>query len=312
MKGEDRLSEIQFPKNFEFYLKEGHVALESHDLNQAFLSFEKAYHIKKEPLVNFMLSTIASQKGNIEAAILYAEEMLDNYMLDYQRFEYLLQLLLLNYQFEKARAWLWRGYKQQLISEEQVNDFTYVIDEQAQMFPEEATSDQPYTLEEIVKELDAPALVQMEKIKKSEHLSTEDLVSLAKQVLSKKKVTLLARNYLFEELAKKEIDLAFDYLDLHDQIIQLNPKIIGTQQRDQLIQRIISKLSERLEHQDPYFLQNLIEEVYVEQALLYPLQVFYPDTTAWVNSYLSKEKTDTSEIGKIREKLKKWQSFYQS
>ncbi|MBV7390362.1 MULTISPECIES: tetratricopeptide repeat protein [Enterococcus] len=306
------MSEIQFPKNFEFYCKAGHLALENSDMNQAFSSFEKAYKINKDPLVNFMLSTISSQKGNIELAIQYAEEMLDNYLIDYQRFEYFLQLLLLNYQFEKARAWVWQGYKQQLITKEQVNDFSYVIDEQAQMFPEECTDDQLYSLDELLEELKAPVLVQIETIKKSENLSLADLIELGKQILSEDKVTLLARNYLFEELSKNEVDQVFDYLDLNDQIIELNPKTIGTDLRDQLMNDIIASLAEKLEHQDPYLLQNLIEEVYVEQALLYPLQVFYSDTAEWVNSYLSSDKNDDSEIKKIREKLKKWQSFYQS
>ena len=99
------------------------------------------------------------------------------------------------------------------------------------------------------------------------------------------KVTPIVRSYLFESLARIGVSEKVHYLTFLDEIAELSPAITGV---DETLQNEISiRLDEHLSDEDPILLSNILEQVKLEMAFLYPLQRSFMEPEAWVASYLS-------------------------
>ena len=121
------------------------------------------------------------------------------------------------------------------------------------------------------------------------------------------KVAPLVRSYLFESLARIGTADKVRYLTIQAEIVELSPTEIDFSEG--LQNKIEAGLAERLEDEDPVFLANILEQVKLEMAFLYPLQNSYLKPEAWIASYLSEYLNQAESLDKnveeIRETIKR-------
>jgi hypothetical protein len=107
-------------------------------------------------------------------------------------------------------------------------------------------------------------------------------------------------------LARVGVTEKVRYLTILDEIIELSP---ADSEFDETLQyRIEEKLTEKLEDEDPVLLSNLLEQVKLEMAFVYPMQRSFMKPEAWAASYLSEYSVQSEpldeEIESIRHKIK--------
>lgn len=303
------MSSIEFPGNYEYYLKKGQEALKEHHLAEGVSQLENAYQLEQDPVVNWLIATTAFELGDYSKSLSYIEELPNFYSEEESRVELFLQNLLMKKNFLDARKLLWKIQKQGKINEDKIQRLTDFLEMQEKFYQQTQQS----LIQGIKRELSElpkyPAIYQLQKAQRVKELPQADLFDVSKALLIDSEVSPLVRNFLFEELAKVGIQEAVSILTIDGNIHHLYPNEAGTSNTLVLTSNIIKQLAAILENQDPILLENLQEEVKVEMALLYPLQQFYKDSKFWVNSYLSEDLHEDypldHKIERIRRKIKK-------
>lgn len=303
------MSNIEFPRNYEYYLKEGQKAIEEHHLAEGVSQLENAYQLEQDPVVNWLIATTAFEIGDYPKSLSYIEELPDFYVEEESRAELYLQNLLMKKNFLEARKLLWKIQKQGKINKEKIQIFANLLEMQEKFYQQTQQSLIQGIKRELFQLPNYPVAYQLQIARKIKELPQTDLLNISKVLLIDAGVTSLVRNFLFEELAKVGVQESVPILTVDGSIHSLCPSEAGTSNTLMLTNDIMNKLEVVLESQDPILLENLQEEVKIELALLYPLHQFYEDSEFWVNSYLSEYLHEDypldQNIELIREKIKK-------
>ncbi|MEO1770881.1 hypothetical protein JZO67_002834 [Enterococcus sp. 665A] len=303
------MSSIDFPGNYENYLRKGQEALVEHHLAEGLIQLEAAYQIEHDPIVNWMISSTAFELGEYSKSLSYIEELPKFYLEEESRAELYLQNLLMQKNFLNARKLIWEIQKQGKLKKEKVQSFTDLLEMQEAFYQHTQRS----LIREIKKELEElpklPKVYQLQAAQKFRELPQKDLLDTSKKILVNTQVSPLVRNFLFEELVKLGTKDIVSILAVDGYKHSLYPYEIGTSNDSTLKRTILEKLTDFLENQDPVLLANLQEEVKLEMALLYPLHQLYDKSDFWINSYLSeylqKELSLDQKVESIRHKIKK-------
>lgn len=302
------MSNIDFPGNYDYYLRSGQKALEEHRPNDGILQLEAAYQIKQEPIVNWLIATTAFELGDYEKSLSYIVELSDFYMEEENRAELYLQNLLMSKQYLSARKLLWEIQKLGKLDKEKVQSFEDLIDMQENFYQQTQKSMIRDIKQELAELPHVPAVYQLQLVQRVKELPRADLLEISNLLMINPQVSPLVRNFLFEELAKTGTKDLLPILTIDGNVQMLSPGKIGISASNSLKNDILISLEEILENHDPVLLTSLIEEVKVELALLYPLFKPYENSQFWVNSYLSEYLNDEypldEKIEEIRKKIK--------
>ncbi|EOH90036.1 hypothetical protein [Enterococcus pallens] len=303
------MSNIEFPKNYEYYLKKGQEALEGHRLAEGVVQLEKAYQLEQDPVVNWLIATTTFEIADYSKSLSYIEELPDFYVEEESRAELYLQNLLMEKDFLNARKLLWEIKKQGKLNKYKIQNLTNLLEMQEKFYRQTQQSLIQEIKQELVELSKYSAAYQLQKVQKIKDLPQADLLDVSKKLLIDPRISLLVRNFLFEELVKVGTQERVSILTIDGKINHLYPNEIGASDTMVLTSNIMDKLEITLENQDPILLENLREEVKVEMAILYPLHQLYEDSKFWVNSYLSeylhKDYPLDQEIELVRGKIKR-------
>ncbi|OJG43278.1 hypothetical protein RV04_GL000723 [Enterococcus hermanniensis] len=253
-----------------------------------------------------MIASLAVEQAEFSIALEYVEEAAESYLESAESIDLYLQIQLFAHRFFAAREFLWQAQKVKSITEEQKNLWLFRIDDQ-ELFYQKQQQAAMKVIEYELKEL--PKLSNMEQlllIRKVRGLTNERLKFWATDFMMNSSISPLVRSYLFESLARLGVADRFCYLTLQEEIVELIPVETGF---DQTLQQMIAELlTEALIDEDPVLLTNLMEQVNLEMAFLYPLQSSYNNAQAWVNSYLAdyvgREVDLNPQIEALRQKIK--------
>ena len=277
---------IEFPKNYQTYLKQGQAALAEKKLPEALELFEAAYQIKQEIPINWLLATTAFELGEIQKAVTYMKEKLPEYFKDPHKREFMLQALVVNQEFTLAEQTLWQLQKNQTIAPDWLATWQERIKNQADFYALEKRQQVTQIKTELLELKKHEPAEQVTLSRQIRRLPKPELLTVAKKLLVEPEVFPLVRSFLFEELAKLEVSEEVNVLTIDGTLQSLSPKKVGTPAEQTLRIAIEQTLKTRLENQDPVTLAALLDEVAVEFAALYPMPV-PGDAAAWVASYLA-------------------------
>ncbi|MGM0212994.1 hypothetical protein [Enterococcus sp. AZ109] len=302
------MNNINFPGNYDYYLRNGQSALEEHRSKEGMVYLEEAYQIKQEPIVNWMIATTAFELGDYEKSLSYIIELPDFYMEEENRAELYLQNLLMSKQYLTARKLIWELQKQGKLDKEKIQSFDDLIEMQETFYQQTQRSMINGVKQELAELDQFPNIYQLQLIKKVKELPQTDLMEVANKLMVNPRLSLLVRNFLFEELVKIGVGSKVSILTVDGNIRSLSPEQVGLSTSNQFKNDILSGLEANLENQDPVLLASLLEEVKVELALLYPLYNHYGNSQFWINSYLSEylsgEYPLDESIEEVRKKIK--------
>lgn len=300
------MNPIEFPNNDQYYLTLAEEAFLAENYQAALENYQLAYQESPTPKLNRLIVSLLLEQGDFTAALEYAEEETDSYLETPEMIDLYLQVQLYSHRFFAAREFLWRAQKVTHLTQEQKELWAMRIDDQEAFYQKQ----QLVAMQEIEAELNrVPSLEPLEQltlIRKVRQLSNERLKKIAEEFMLNPQVTPLVRSFLFESLARVGTKEKLRYLTIQDEVVELSPAESGF---DDSLQRAVEDgLRRRLADHDPILLTNLLEQLKLEMAFLYPLQSSFMEPTAWVASYLaeyhgSSEPLD-DRIERIRNRIK--------
>ncbi|MGM0166830.1 hypothetical protein IGI39_001792 [Enterococcus sp. AZ135] len=279
------MNPIEFPNNDHYYLTLAEEAFSAGDYSQALENYKLAYQVNPSSKLNRLIASLALEQGYFPEALEYSEERADSYLETAETIDLYLQIQLYSQRFFAAREFLWRAQKYKYLTEEQKNLWLMRIEEQESFYQRQQLA----KIKQLENELNQlPSLLAMEQlilVRKIKQLPERQLKALAKSFMVDSQVAPLVRSYLFESMARMGVTEKTRYLSIQNEIVELSPAKSGV---DESLQSAIgTRLTECLGNENPTLLANLLEEVNVEMAFLYPLQSSFMKPEAWVASYLA-------------------------
>ncbi|MDT2595849.1 hypothetical protein P7D52_03310 [Enterococcus dongliensis] len=301
------MNPIEFPNNDHYYLALAEEAFSSGDYLQALVNYQLAYQKNPSAKLNRLIVSLALEQGKVTEALEYANEASESYLESAETVDLYLQVQTSAKRFFVAREFLWRAKKTKSLTEEQNDRWLMRIDDQ-ELFHQRQQQTMLKQLEVQLRQL--PKVSTMEQlllVRTVKQLPEERLRVLAENFMVDPKVAPLVRSYLFESLARIGTVDKVRYLTIQAEIVELSPTEIDFSEG--LQNKIEAGLAERLEDEDPVFLANILEQVKLEMAFLYPLQNSYLKPEAWIASYLSEYLNQAESLDKnveeIRETIKR-------
>lgn len=301
------MNPIEFPNNDHYYLALAEEAFSSGDYLQALVNYQLAYQKNPSAKLNRLIVSLALEQGKVTEALEYANEASESYLESAETVDLYLQVQTSAKRFFVAREFLWRAKKTKSLTEEQNDRWSMRIDDQ-ELFHQRQQQTMLKQLEVQLRQL--PKVSTMEQlllVRTVKQLPEERLRVLAENFMVDPKVAPLVRSYLFESLARIGTVDKVRYLTIQAEIVELSPTEIDFSEG--LQNKIEAGLAERLEDEDPVFLANILEQVKLEMAFLYPLQNSYLKPEAWIASYLSEYLNQAESLDKnveeIRETIKR-------
>lgn len=300
------MNPIEFPNNDHYYLTLAEEAFTKGNFSQALENYKLAYSENPSPKLNRLIASLALEQGKFEEALAFSEEESESYLETPETIDLYLQIQLYSNRFFSAREYLWRAQKMKQFTEEQKNIWLLRIDDQEAFYQRQ----QQAAMNQLESELEQlPSLSAMEQlvlVRKVKQLSEQRLQTLAEKFMVDPEIAPLVRSYLFESLARIGINEKMRYLTIQDEIVELSPA--ASDFDETLQEKIMRRLEKRLTDEDPILLANILEQVKLEMAFLYPLHYSFMRPDAWVNSYLSEYWRESESLDEdvemIREKIK--------
>ncbi|MDT2614030.1 tetratricopeptide repeat protein [Enterococcus dongliensis] len=296
------MNPIDFPNNDHYYLALAEEAFSSGDYLQALVNYQLAYQKNPSAKLNRLIVSLALEQGKVTEALEYADEASESYLESAETVDLYLQVQTSAKRFFVAREFLWRAKKTKSLTEEQNDRWLMRIDDQ-ELFHQRQQQTMLKQLEVQLHQL--PKVSTMEQlllVRTVKQLPEERLRVLAENFMVDPKVAPLVRSYLFESLARIGTVDKVRYLTIQAEIVELSPTEIDFSEG--LQNKIEVGLAEQLEDEDPVFLANILEQVKLEMAFLYPLQNSYLKPEAWIASYLSEYLNQAESLDKNIEEIR--------
>ena len=282
------MNQIEFPKEFQRFVRLGRHALDEGESLKAIEYLASAYDLEQDFSVNLLLVSTLLELGEEDRAFEYAKEMWQEYV---QSIDYLglyLQVLLQKRLFIEATSLVKSKRKAATVDQEKLLDEyqeQIIQTEHAyQQLEFRKINERIRTLKEIS---NANYLEQMNEIKYIKTLPTEAFVSLAETLLIDGRLHQLVRSKVLEELVNIQSNHPYDFLWLDEKRYSVVPKNLLLPASSTSYQQVSKILEEQLINENPSLLINIMNEVRLHFALLFP----YADEkitnpSLWASSYL--------------------------
>lgn len=304
-------NKISFPKNYERFIELGQEAMDKKNLLEAIDYFQKAYAIKQDFPLNFLIASTYLEVGEDAKALDLASEMKEEYVscLDYM--ELYIQILIQNNKFINAHSIIndrilmeQSGEMRRLIS---MKKKVRHVELMYQQFEINKIKELKKELKELKKH---NYYEQLAIVKKSVHLPQDDFIAIGKELLLDNEIHSLVRSWILEEFAnlhiKEEIKFVWNDREVH----QVVPAATGGPLDSAAYQRILLFLEKELMNEDPILLLDLLEEIRLHFALLYPLaDEIIEDPQLWAISYIVAYNESIAEKFEVNDKREEIQQI---
>lgn len=282
-------NKIPFPKNYERFIELAHEELQKNQLTKAVEFFEQAYAIQQNFSLNHLLVSTYLEIEENEQALSLASEMKENYFASLDYLELYIQLLIKNHLFIQAhsiindRILLERsGELRKLISLKKKIRHVELMYRQFEV----------RKIAELEEELSHLSnhnyYEQLAIVKKAGQLPQNEFMSVSKKILLDAQVHNLVRSWVLEELANLHVKVEIEFLWRDNQIHTIVPAVVGTPVDSAAYQRMLLFLEKELINDDPILLVEIIEEIRLHSAVLYPLaDEIIDNPELWAISYIS-------------------------
>lgn len=296
------MNPIEFPKNDHYYLILAEEAFSAGNFSLALENYKRAYQKNPSAKLNRLIASLALEQGDFAEALEYSEEEIESYLETPEMIDLYLQIQLYSQKFFTAREFLWRAKKNKQLTEEQQKLWSMRIDEQETFFQRQQQAEIEQLETELIQLRALTPMDQLIVIRRIKQLPEKRLQSLAESFMLDRKIAPLVRSYLFESLAKVGVVEKVRYLTIQDEIVELSPAHTGFD--DTLQNKIETLLNDYLIDEDPILLANLLEQVKLEMAFLYPLQSSFMRPQSWVDSYLAEYRGEAKKLDDAIEMLR--------
>ena len=296
-------NQIPFPKNYERFIELGQEAIKKNNLIEAVDYYEQAYAIQQDFPLNLVLVNIYLELGENEQALSLASEMKEKYFANLDYMEIYIQILIQNHMFIQAHSLI-----NERILMEQSGEMRKLISLKKKIRHVELMYQEFEVgkIKELQKELDHlnthNYYEQIAIVKKAGQLPHDEFIVIGKKILLDAHVHNLVRSWILEELASLHLKEEVQFLWRDNKKYTVIPACIGTPLDSAAYQRILLFLEKELINDDPILLVDIMEEIRLHFALLYPLaDEIIKDPRLWAISYISSYSHSTAQKYQVDE-----------
>lgn len=282
-------NKIPFPKNYERFIELGQEAIKNNNLIGAVDYYEHAYAIRQDFPLNLVLVNMYLEIGENEQALSLASEMKEKYFAYLDYVEIYIQILIQNHLFIQAHSII-----NERILMEQSGEMRKLISlkkkiRHVELMYQQFEVGKIKELKEELQQLNKHNYYeQMAIAKKAGQLPQEEFIVIGKKILVDVQVHNLVRSWILEELVRLHVKEEVEFFWRDNKKYTVVPASVGTPLDSAAYQRILLFLEKELINDDPILLVDIMEEIRLHFALLYPLaDEIIEDPRLWAVSYVS-------------------------
>lgn len=296
---------IEFPKNFEGYMKMAQDAEAIGKNEEALPLYEEAYDLQPDFLANTKIVKLLMAEGKFQDALGVCEEMLQGYFEEEELFMTYIQLLLGNQEFIKSRKMIKKN-RSRIKNEEELLRLVNTSEEQYAMFNPEKIKAYKSEGREIKVQ---PFYQQMGTLKLLEKLPKDDYIDVVKELLVNDELPLLLRQSLLESVFSICTAEEYEIINIYGEhcTVSVNEMTSPSEQHVYLEAKDI--LEKKIEEYEDVFQTQMMEELRVNFSVMYPFaDKWLTDVSLWVkqllSNYLEVEFTEEEQMSDAFEKNK--------
>lgn len=281
-------NKIPFPKNYERFIELGQEAQKRNELVEAIGYYEQAYAIRQNFPLNVVLVNTYLESGENEQALSLASEMKEKYFAYLDYLELYIQILIQNHLFIQAHSII-----NERILMEQSGEMRKLISLKKKIRHVELMYQQFEVgkIKELKEELNRlnrhNYYEQLAIVKKAVRLPQDEFIVIGKRILLDEQVHNLVRSWILEEFVSLHVKEEVEFLWRNNKKYTVVPASVGGPLDCAAYQRILFFLEKELINDNPILLVDIMEEIRLHFALLYPLadQVI-ENPKLWAVSYI--------------------------
>jgi len=312
-------NKIPFPKNYERFIELGQEAVKENNLLEAVNYYEQAYAIRQDFPLNLVLVNMYLETGENEQALSLASEMKEKYFAYLDYLELYIQILIQNHLFIQAHSII-----NERILMEQSGEMRKLISLKKKIRHVELMYRQfeVSKIKELKEELEhlntQNYYEQLGIVKKAGQLPQDEFIAIGKKILLDERIHNLVRSWILEELVSLHVKEEIEFLWRDNKKYTVIPASIGGPLDCAAYQRILLFLEKELINDDPILLVDVLEEIRLHFALLYPLaDDIIENPKLWAISYIisynhsiaqkfqiDEKRTEIEKIQKIQSKIR--------
>lgn len=281
-------NQIPFPKNYERFIELGQEAVKQDNLIEAVDHYEQAYAIRQDFPLNLVLVNMYLEIGENEQALSLASEMKEKYFAYLDYLEIYIQILIQNNMFIQAHSII-----NERILMEQSGEMRKLISLKKKIRHVELMYQQFEVgkIKELKEELNHlnrhNYYEQLAIVKKAGQLPHDEFIVIGKKILLDEQVHNLVRSWILEELVSLHVKEEVEFLWRDNKKYTVIPAAVGGPLDCAAYQRILLFLEKELINDNPILLVDIMEEIRLHFALLYPLaDKIIEDPRLWAISYI--------------------------
>ncbi|MEI5991390.1 tetratricopeptide repeat protein [Enterococcus crotali] len=281
-------NKIPFPKNYERFIELGQEAQKQNNLIEAVGYYEQAYAIRQNFPLNVVLVNTYLETGENEQALSLASEMKEKYFAYLDYLELYIQVLIQNHLFIQAHSII-----NERILMEQSGEMRKLISLKKKIRHIELMYQQFEVgkIKELKEELNHlnrhNYYEQLAIVKKAGQLPQDEFIVIGKNILLDEQVHNLVRSWILEEFVSLHVKEEVEFLWRNNKKYTVVPASVGGPLDCAAYQRILFFLEKELINDNPILLVDIMEEIRLHFALLYPLaDKIIENPKLWAVSYI--------------------------
>ncbi|SEK64683.1 hypothetical protein SAMN04488700_1987 [Carnobacterium iners] len=302
---------IEFPKNYETYLKKAIDSFDLGNMKEAILFFEKAYAIKQELNINSFYVTALYQNGQYKKAKIIADKEINYYKSEDNLTLFYVTILIKGHFFIQAE----KIVKEKL---SQTNDSDLKWHSQLESIEKEKEQvriQNEKKNETITKNIFSMGNQSFEKqthtLKEAKELPLPQFIKAASSLLSNPYVNSIVKTTTIEYLIDRKVENAI-ILEWFGEQRVIKPIEMLPIAKTRAVQEIELILKETIENSDPILFEVISQEVNLHFMILYPfIDEVIKSPSEWVTLYLKRynqlhEGSKDEKESVAQKKIEKW------
>ncbi|MBM6613936.1 hydrolase [Desemzia sp. RIT804] len=303
---------IDFPRNYELYLKKAVHTFQEGNVVEACQFFKEAYAIHQEPSVNAMYVSALYQLEDYEQAKEIADDKKKLYENDESLYNLYTTILIKNHLFIEAERIIQKKMAQQSLTastKEMWNATSHALEYEKNKQKQEKKKYNQELLKEILAMGDKSFEHQAALVKDMKELDKEWYALGARSILRNPFVNEIVKSTVLEILIGHQTDEEFE-LYWFSQRRFITPTKLTSLEDEKVVKYIIKVLKEQFEDENPSLYHALLQEMNLYFLLLHPyIEEVITDADEWLS--ISFKRYDTlfshkMENDKKSQKMEIW------
>lgn len=303
---------IDFPGNYELYLKKAIQTFQSGNIEEACQLFKEAYAIRQEPSVNAMYVSALYQLEDYETAKEIADDKKNLYENDESLYNLYTTILIKNQLFVEAERIIQKKLAQKNLtasSKEMWKATKNSLDYETNKQQQDKKKRNQDLLKEILAMGDKSFEYQATLVKDMKEMDRESHKLGARSILRNPFVNEIVKSTVLEILIDHKSDEEFE-LYWFNQRRFVTPANLTSLEDEKVVQSISGALKEKFEDNNPSLYYALLQEMNLHFLLLHPyIEEAITDADEWLALNFSRynlENEDKDESAKENEDMKQW------